>query len=150
MTDFDVEPLRPKPANWRPARMRMIEFPQIIWLGSFERIETDHSPLRAMVSVDFYSTHPEYPLAGDWLHISVSRARRLPTWGDLCKTRDELGFADRPFVQLVPPTSHWLNIAGHCLHLWSRIDGDTVPRILWDQEGADGRFYGKRAGLDGK
>jgi hypothetical protein len=119
--------------------------PTAIMFGTFIRQEPRH-PLRAIVTLDLMDEWQ----AGTWLHVSVSRSNRLPTWADLVLTREEMGYADRPFVQLLPPKSHWLNMAGFCLHLFHRVDAETVPRILWDQEGCDGTAYRKPGTLDGR
>lgn len=135
---IDFEALRPQ-TNWRHLRCWRAEIePNLISFGTFiEPVARDQ--LRAIVTVDLLDKWG----GGYWLHVSVSRERRLPTWGDLVRARDALGFKERCFVQLVPPASAWLNVADHCLHLLHRIDQDTVPRGLWDQEGADGSRYGE-------
>lgn len=94
-------------------------------------------PLQAIVTIDPYGGDD-----GRWLHLSITRAKRLPTWEDLVTTRDALGYREWLFIQLLAPASAWLNIHNYCLHLQARLDRDTVPRVLWDQAGADGRTYG--------
>lgn len=122
--------------------------PEVLGLGFFRRIESDADSLCAMVTVDFYGK--AVPGAGDWLHLSCSRQRRMPTWDDLVLAREELGFGERIFVQLLPPVKYWLNIHNYCLHTFHRLDAETVPRVLWDQEGATGEFYRKDAPLTTK
>lgn len=137
MGDYSI--LRPAPGNWTAApvpRMLATE-PNIVSLGAFVRNERRH-PLRALVSVDLYDAHTA--TAGHWLHVSVSRPNRLPTWADLVLAKEELGY-DLVFVQLLPPRSAWLNVHSYCLHLFSRLDAETLPRVVWDQEGADGAGY---------
>lgn len=86
---------------------------------------------------------------GHWLHLSVSRTSRLPTWGDLVCARDELGYGDRVFVQLVPPRRAWMNLHSYCLHLQHRLDADTVPPCIWEGVG-DGANYRREGALFGK
>lgn len=107
-----------------------------IWLGAYEQPHAD--PLCAIVTVDFLM-----PDGGVWLHLSVSRARRLPTWGDLVTARDALGYEDLLMIKMVPPKRYWLNIHNFCLHLLHHIDQPAVPKELYDQYGADGKAYGQ-------
>lgn len=110
-------------------------------LGFYTRMSDGLDPLNAMVTVDLLNTFEQG--AGVWLHMSVSRKTRLPTWDDLVLAREELGFKDLLFIQLLPPTRAWLNVHSYCLHLLHRLDAEVVPRMLWDQEGADGENYRK-------
>jgi len=141
----DYTPLKPKPTRWfevqAPRVITMV--PQVLSLGAYVRRENQRSPLRALVTVDFYGAD------GDWLHLSISRSSRLPTWADLCAARDELGYADRTLCKLLPPATHWLNVHEYTLHLFCRLDGETVPRVLWDQIGCDGQNYRKPAPFGG-
>lgn len=101
-------------------------------------VQRIRDPLRAMVSIDDYG-HED----GNWLHISISRASRLPSWADLVTARDELGYRDWFFMQMLPPARNWLNVHKYTMHLLSRLDRETVPRVLWTQDGADGSAYGQ-------
>lgn len=123
----DYQALRPR-TSWRSHRCIVLEQnPDTIAFGTY--VEPCKDPLRAIVSIDLYDRFDAG--AGHWLHLSVSRERRLPTWGDLVRARDALGYQDRCFVQLVPPRSHWLNVHSHTLHLLHRLDAPTVPDTLW-------------------
>jgi hypothetical protein len=135
-----AEALRPTNTNWLrrelPPALVAYEKASIV-LGAYEQPHRD--PLRGMVTIDICD-----PPEGVWLHLSVSRARRLPTWGDLVTARDALGYGDLYFLQQLPPKRYWLNVHPYVLHLLHRIDQHAVPPILWkEQEGATGRAYGK-------
>lgn len=68
---------------------------------------------------------------GWWLHSSTSRAgNQLPSWDDL-KLVHQVVHQHRPVIQIMPPPSSWLTIA-ECLHLFERLDADTVPRAVWE------------------
>lgn len=95
-------------------------------------------PLRVIVSIDDYRDE-----TGAWLHLSISRQTRIPSWEDIVIARDELGYAEFLFVQILAPKSFWLNVHNYCMHLQSRLDRDTIPRRVWDQHGADGLTYGR-------
>jgi hypothetical protein len=72
--------------------------------------------------------------AGHWIHMSVSRMGRIPSWDELKKAKETF-FGNRPAIQLFPPKESWLNIA-ECLHLFSRLDADTVPPQIWMKDDA--------------
>jgi hypothetical protein len=117
----------------------MFDETNTILFGAFEQ-PVKRDPLTVIVTIDLYGQGD-----GHWLHLSVARARRLPTWGDLVTARDAMGYSALLFVQLLPPASAWLNIHSHCLHLQRRLDAEVVPRALWDQVGATGAAYGEHA-----
>lgn len=145
----DYDTLRPKTGTrWRLAHPRPFDLPNGVIFGLYVREERGRDPLRAIVTIDLLDTTE--PGAGHWLHISVSHARRLPTWSELVQARDELGYGSLVFVQLLPPVSAWINVHEYVLHALARLDAPTVPRALWDQHGADGEHYGKRAPLRGR
>lgn len=135
MSTLDYSVLRPQ-TSWPRVAAAWEDSPSSIYFGHF--MQPGKDGLAAIVTVDLASDVG----AGDWLHISVSRARRLPTWGDLVSARDALGYGELYFVQQLPPRRHWLNVHSHCLHLLHRLDAETVPRLLWaGQEGATGERY---------
>ena len=70
--------------------------------------------------------------AGYWLHMSVSRMGKIPSWNELKKAKETF-FGDRPAVQLFPPKESWISIS-ECLHLFSRLDADTVPPQIWKKD----------------
>jgi hypothetical protein len=58
-----------------------------------------------------------------WLHLSVSRASRLPSWADLTDARDAFLPPDRYAYQVFPPRPLWVNLNPNVLHLWCPLDG---------------------------
>lgn len=62
-----------------------------------------------------------------WLHVSVSRRSRLPSWEDLRAVKDAFIGRDRTALQVLPPAAKHVNIHAYCLHLWSCLDGDPTP-----------------------
>lgn len=71
---------------------------------------------------------------GWWLHVSVSRATKLPTWADLREVKDLFIGRDRCALHLLPPEEHYVNLHPYTLHLWSRLDADTVPPKLYEDQ----------------
>jgi hypothetical protein len=62
-----------------------------------------------------------------WLHLSLSRKSRLPSWDDVRLVKNLFLGRERLAVQVLPPESRYINIHPHVLHLWSCMDGDAVP-----------------------
>jgi len=69
-----------------------------------------------------------------WLHVSMSRANRLPYWKDLQYVKDLFVGRDRKAVQVFPPAAEHVNIHPYCLHLWSCLDEDPLPDFRTDGE----------------
>ncbi len=67
-----------------------------------------------------------------WLHVSLSRPNRLPTWRDLRTVKDIFVGRERLAVQVLPPQRDYYNFHPYVLHLWSCIDGDPVPDFRHD------------------
>lgn len=63
-----------------------------------------------------------------WLHISVSREKSLPTWDDLKAVKTHFIGAEKEAVQVLPRESEYVNAHPHTLHLWHRVDGETMPK----------------------
>lgn len=138
--------LRPRAGQWRLLQNFVGAGPSQIDFGVWQRMDGGKDPLRAIISIDLYDVLDK--AAGHWLHISVSRRTKTPTWQEMETARAELGYVDRLFIQMHPPRAHWLNLHQHCLHMFSRIDGDAIPRVLWEHQG-DGSSYGKAAPFGG-
>jgi len=69
-------------------------------------------------------------LEGDgktWLHVSLSRKSRIPTYEDMCEVKDVFVGRDRQALQIFVPASKHINIHKYCLHLWCCIEGDNLP-----------------------
>ena len=62
-----------------------------------------------------------------WVHVSVARPDRLPTWEELMMVRNTLLGADRRCVQVLPDKESYVDIHHCCLHFWYCVDGETVP-----------------------
>jgi hypothetical protein len=77
---------------------------------------------------------------GTWLHLSVASLDRDPRWADIVAAKEALLGVDAVAVQLLPPRRFWLNYHRHCHHLFVRVDSETVPRPLYDQQGCDGSW----------
>lgn len=61
---------------------------------------------------------------GGWEHVSISlRAKRLPTWDEMCLIKDIFWDDEEDVVQMHPKKSQYVNLA-EALHLWRPVNGD--------------------------
>ena len=67
-----------------------------------------------------------------WVHLSVSRERRLPDWDDLKLVKDTFVGKDRMAIQVLPRESDYYNLHPYCLHLWIPVDHNPVPDFRKD------------------
>lgn len=61
-----------------------------------------------------------------WLHLSVSHAERIPTWGELRFVKETF-LGDREAYQVMPPKARYVNIHPHCLNVFALLDGAALP-----------------------
>lgn len=62
-----------------------------------------------------------------WVHVSMSRSAKTPSYSDMCLVKRAFIGDDRMAVQVFPRRSEHVNIHEHCLHLWHCVDGDPTP-----------------------
>lgn len=62
-----------------------------------------------------------------WVHVSMSRPGRLPTYDDMCWVKRAFIGDDKTAYQVFPPKAKHVNIHSYCLHLWHCVDGDVTP-----------------------
>ncbi len=62
-----------------------------------------------------------------WLHVSMSRQKRLPSYEDMTDVKALFIGRDRQALQIFPPASKHVNIHNYCLHLWCALEGDGLP-----------------------
>jgi hypothetical protein len=61
-----------------------------------------------------------------WLHISISRRDRYPTWEEIRFAKDLFIGRDMDSVMILPRKEDYINLHPNCFHLYHRLDGDTV------------------------
>lgn len=59
-----------------------------------------------------------------WMHVSVSRSTRLPSYSDMTRVKELFVGIDRVAYTVLAPANKHVNIHPNCLHLWAVIDGD--------------------------
>lgn len=62
-----------------------------------------------------------------WIHVSISRKKREPSYYDLCDVKKIFLGENAMAYLLFPPTREHVNIHPHCLHLWSCPDARITP-----------------------
>jgi hypothetical protein len=71
----------------------------------------------------------DYEDGREWMHISMSRKDRMPTYDDMKFVKNT--FAEKRFAyQVFPPPSDNVNIHQFCLHLWVPLTGELpIPNF---------------------
>jgi len=76
----------------------------------------------------------DFPDGRDWMHVSMSRVDRLPSYGDMKHVKEVLIGNDRWAAQFFPPAADHVNIHQFCLHLWCPLTGE----LPWPNFGEGG------------
>ncbi len=63
----------------------------------------------------------------EWLHVSMSRKTKMPTYEDMVKVKRICIGNDRTALQIFPTRERHVNIYEFCLHLWCPLDRDVTP-----------------------
>lgn len=63
-----------------------------------------------------------------WEHASMSGHHTTPSWDDMCQLKDAIWNEDEECIQYHPKKSEYVNCHPHCLHIWRRISGNSLPR----------------------
>lgn len=64
-----------------------------------------------------------------WLHVSLSRKGRMPTYDDIALVKKVFIGEDKKAVMVFPEKKYHVNIHSFCLHLWHCLDGDGLPEF---------------------
>lgn len=65
-----------------------------------------------------------------WEHVSVSTARRVPNWREMCFVKDLFWGEEEWVVQFHPARSEYVNNHPNVLHLWRHRDGFPTPPFI--------------------
>ena len=102
------------PANWREITIKA--------LGDCQKGFVSVGGLRVICSVEQREGEDK------WLHVSVSRADKIPSWEDLGEIKNLFIGEDRAAIQILPKKNEYVNVHPRVLHLWSNLDKDRfVP-----------------------
>lgn len=61
-----------------------------------------------------------------WIHISLSRKDRLPSWAEITKVKNEFLGEETEAYHIIPKASQHVNLHSYCMHLWSPIETNQV------------------------
>ena len=64
------------------------------------------------------SSAAEYDDGREWLHVSVSRKSRVPSYDDLTRIKRDFIGEDKKAVLVLPEKENHVNIHDYCLHLF--------------------------------
>lgn len=64
-----------------------------------------------------------------WVHVSLSRKERIPSWNDLTRVKDAFIGRDNYAVQVLPPEDRYVRIHPNVLHLFHCVDGHPLPEF---------------------
>lgn len=59
-----------------------------------------------------------------WLHVSVARPNRLPSYDDMKRVKHLFVGPGRVAYSVWPPERDHISIHDRCLHLWCPLEGD--------------------------
>lgn len=64
-----------------------------------------------------------------WLHVSMSRKNRIPSWEDIVEVKNTIVGMNRKAIQVLPVQKEYVNIYSNVLHLWACLEpeGDGLP-----------------------
>jgi hypothetical protein len=57
-----------------------------------------------------------------WLHVSVSREKRIPSYEDLADVKRTFVGDQLQALQIFPRAERHVNLHPHCLHLWACVE----------------------------
>jgi hypothetical protein len=69
--------------------------------------------------------------AEGWEHVSVSTARRVPNWTEMCFVKALFWEPEDCVVQFHPPQSQYVNNHPFVLHLWRQRSGFPTPPSIF-------------------
>ncbi len=104
-------------SGWLELHIDVTRFPSLDGQRAFEH----RDGRRVIVTVGAHD-------GGWWLHVSVSRAKYIPSYDDLADVKRTFVGDVFQALQIFPRRDRHVNIHPNCLHLWARLDGpDGLP-----------------------
>jgi hypothetical protein len=68
----------------------------------------------------------------NWEHLSVSLAKRTPTWEETCMFKEIFWQDDEVVMQLHSAKKNYINRHNYCLHLWRPVSKEIpLPPIAF-------------------
>ena len=118
-----VQDMAPRvlPAEWHPIASIPLGHGNL----GLRWLRTKRPLMTVVMSVDPYDE------GGLWWHLSVAHPDRLPSWKEVVESKELFMGPEVPAMHMIPPRSKWLSVHPFALHLWHRLDGETMPRELY-------------------
>ncbi len=100
-----------------PEQYRMSQYSRPLEAGPFlvPATRSQDPDLRVIASLSY-----------GWEHVSVSTAKRCPTWDEMCRVKDLFWDDEDVVMQLHPAKSQYVNTHPYTLHLWRPIH-QSIP-----------------------
>lgn len=70
-----------------------------------------------------------------WLHVSMSRKKRVPSYKDMQKIKAVFVGLDNYAYEVFPPAKFHVNIHKYCRHFWSPVGHCPLPEFSTEFEG---------------
>lgn len=64
-----------------------------------------------------------------YIHVSVARPDRLPTWEELSKVKSEFIGEEVAAYHVIPARKDYVNIHNFCLHIWAPEDQSKIANL---------------------
>lgn len=109
----------PKLTLWQNPPGHWKKHGDVFWAGVAAAQAWEH-PLAGLTVLRSYSETKD---GAFWVHLSVSRKDRLPSWEELNKVRNEFAGEEVEAYQVLAAKKDHVNIHSRCLHLWLPVDG---------------------------
>lgn len=111
-------------------RVKSGMFPGDDHTGAF-RVHVCGRSFNVIASIDGLPGEPQYE------HVSVTpasdKAKRCPTWEEMCAIKDLFFNPEEECVQFHPAKSRYVNVHPYCLHIWRKVDDPAfAPPMPWE------------------
>ena len=63
----------------------------------------------------------------EWRHVSLSRRNKYPPYEEIKRIKNIFIGSDEKAMMIFPKETNHVNIHQYCFHLYSCIDGDSLP-----------------------
>lgn len=92
--------------------------------ASFAMLNSRGAPVLTVIASQKLESDYKY-----WIHISVARDDRLPSWDDVKMVKEIFIGKHKKAIQILPEEDKYVNINPNCLHLFHCLDDDGLPEF---------------------
>lgn len=87
-------------------------------VGNYEKMTKGYGKAWRFNGLQVIATSSIMPDGREWLHVSFSRERKMPSYADLQLVKREFIGEDKKAVMVFPDKAHYVNLHKYCLHLF--------------------------------